>query len=56
MFNLLKNYWPKIKSTIIDLLKFKNKDILYILLGSFLWLYIIRTVVSLILLVLFIFF
>jgi len=56
MFNLFKKYWPKIRTTIVDLLKFKNKDILYLLLGSFLWLYVIRIIITIILLMLFIFF
>lgn len=56
MFNFVKSYWPTIKFFILDLLKFKKKDILFKLLGIFLWTFIIRIIISLILLVLFIFF
>lgn len=56
MFNFVKSYWPTIKFFILDLLKFKKKDILFKLLGVFLWLYIIRIIITIVLLVLFILF
>lgn len=56
MFNFVKSYWPTIKFFILDLLKFKKKDILFKLLGVFLWLYVIRIIITIVLLVLFILF
>lgn len=56
MFKIIKSYWPNIKSFLIDLLKFKKKDILFKLLGIFLWLYIVRILITIVLLILFIFF
>ena len=55
MFNIIKSYWPNIKSFLIDLLKFKKKDILYKLLWVFLWLYVVKIIVTIALLVIFIF-
>ena len=56
MFKLLKSYWPNIKTFLVDLLKFKKKDILYKLLGVFLWLYVIRVIVTIIIFLLLVFF
>jgi hypothetical protein len=56
MFKLIKSYWPNIKTFLVDLLKFKKKDILYKLLGVFLWLYVIRVIVTIIIFLLLVFF